>query len=111
RLRARKPGLSSAAGRESRRRRALARCQRHVRGRVEERAAGPDEMNEGDRLVTAGPVEDDAQYEAGLRPRTLDEYIGQDRLRANLEVLIEAARDRNEAGDRVLLYGTPARRA
>jgi Holliday junction DNA helicase RuvB len=63
--------------------------------------------SKGDRLVAAGRVEDDAQYEAGLRPRTLDEYIGQDRVRANLEVSIEAARGRKEALDHVLLYGPP----
>ena len=62
-------------------------------------------MNE--RLVTAGSVEDDAQYEAGLRPRSLDEYIGQDRVRDNLEVSIAAARGRKEALDHVLLYGPP----
>ena len=60
-----------------------------------------------DRLVTAGPVEDDAQYEAGLRPRSLDEYIGQDRIRDNLEVSIAAARGRKEALDHVLLSGPP----
>ena len=43
-----------------------------------------------DRLVTAGRAEDEVQYEAGLRPRTLDEYIGQDRLRGNLLVAIRA---------------------
>ena len=59
------------------------------------------------RLVTAGRVEDDVQYEAGLRPRTLDEYIGQDRLRENLHVAITAARQRAEALDHVLLYGPP----
>src|SRR5438045_1170540 len=59
------------------------------------------------RLVTAVPVDDDAQYEAGLRPRVLDEYIGQDRVRANLEVSITAARQRGEALDHVLLYGPP----
>ena len=61
----------------------------------------------GDRLVTAGRADDDAQYEAGLRPRSLDEYIGQDRVRDNLEVSIEAARGRREALDHVLLYGPP----
>jgi len=60
-----------------------------------------------DRVVTAGRVEDDAQYEAGLRPRTLNEYIGQDRVRDNLEVSIAAARGRKEALDHVLLYGPP----
>jgi Holliday junction DNA helicase RuvB len=60
-----------------------------------------------DRLITAGRVDDDVQYEAGLRPRTLDEYIGQDRLRENLHVAITAARQRAEALDHVLLYGPP----
>jgi holliday junction DNA helicase RuvB len=59
------------------------------------------------RLVTAGRAEDDAQYEAGLRPRTLDDYIGQDRVRENLQVSIAAAKQRGEALDHVLLYGPP----
>ena len=50
-----------------------------------------------DRLVTAARVDDDAQYEAGLRPRRLDEYIGQDRVRENLQVSIAAAKQRGEA--------------
>jgi len=60
-----------------------------------------------DRLVTPSRVEDDAQYEAGLRPRRLDDYIGQDRVRDQLEVSIAAARQRSEALDHVLLYGPP----
>ena len=60
-----------------------------------------------DRVVAGGRVEDDAQYEAGLRPRSLNEYIGQDRVRDNLEVSIAAARGRSEALDHVLLYGPP----
>jgi Holliday junction DNA helicase RuvB len=59
------------------------------------------------RVVTAKPDDDDAQYEAGLRPRTLDEYIGQDSVRDNLQVSITAARQRGEALDHVLLYGPP----
>ena len=62
----------------------------------------PDE-----RLVTANRVDDDAQYESGLRPRTLDEYIGQDKIRENLHVAITAARQRGDALDHVLLYGPP----
>ena len=62
----------------------------------------PDE-----RLVTASRVDDDAQYESGLRPRTFDEYIGQDKIRENLHVAITAARQRGEALDHVLLYGPP----
>jgi Holliday junction DNA helicase RuvB len=60
-----------------------------------------------ERVVTAARVDEDAQYEAGLRPRTLDDYIGQDRVRENLEVSIAAARQRREALDHVLLYGPP----
>src|SRR6266568_850673 len=60
-----------------------------------------------DRIVIATKVEEDVQYEAGLRPRTLDDYIGQERVRANLQVSIAAARQRNEALDHVLLYGPP----
>jgi len=60
-----------------------------------------------DRLLTAAKGDEDAQYEAGLRPRTLDEYIGQERVRENLHVSITAARQRGEALDHVLLYGPP----
>src|ERR671918_931879 len=60
-----------------------------------------------DHLVDAAPHGDDAQFDAGLRPRTFDEYIGQDRVRENLQVSITAARQRSEALDHVLLYGPP----
>jgi Holliday junction DNA helicase RuvB len=60
-----------------------------------------------DRIVTAVRVDEDAQYEAGLRPRAIDDYIGQDRVRENLQVSIAAARQRGEALDHVLLYGPP----
>src|SRR5690242_18617120 len=60
-----------------------------------------------DRIVAGGRVDEDAQYEAGLRPRSLNEYIGQDRVRDNLEVSIAAARQRSESLDHVLLYGPP----
>ena len=60
-----------------------------------------------ERLLAGARVSDDAQYEAGLRPRTLDEYIGQERIRENLHVSITAARQRGEALDHVLLYGPP----
>jgi Holliday junction DNA helicase RuvB len=59
------------------------------------------------RILSSVRADDDAQYEAGLRPKTLDDYIGQDRLRENLQVSIEAARNREEAVDHVLLYGPP----
>src|ERR671915_2277969 len=57
--------------------------------------------------MTGAPAAEDAQYEAGLRPRALDDYIGQDRVRDNLQVSIAAARQRREALDHVLLYGPP----
>jgi Holliday junction DNA helicase RuvB len=60
-----------------------------------------------DRIVTAVSDADDAQYEAGLRPRMLDEYIGQDRIRENLQVAIAAAKQRGEPLDHVLLHGPP----
>jgi len=60
-----------------------------------------------ERLVTPARVDDDAQYEAGLRPRRMADYIGQDRVRAQLDVSITAARQRAEALDHVLLYGPP----
>jgi Holliday junction DNA helicase RuvB len=60
-----------------------------------------------ERLVSAARADEDAQYEAGLRPQRLDDYIGQDRVRENLVVSITAARQRREALDHVLLYGPP----
>jgi Holliday junction DNA helicase RuvB len=60
-----------------------------------------------DPLVTSSRVEDEAQYEAGLRPRRLADYIGQHRIREQLQVAIAAARQRGEALDHVLLYGPP----
>jgi len=60
-----------------------------------------------DRIVNTAAIDDDVQYEAGLRPRSLDEYIGQDRVREQLQVAIDAAKQRGEALDHVLLYGPP----
>ena len=59
------------------------------------------------RTVTGARIDEDVQYEAGLRPRTLVDYIGQDRIRDNLQISITAARQRGEALDHVLLYGPP----
>ena len=59
------------------------------------------------RIVTTARVDEDAQYEAGLRPRILDDYIGQDRIRENLQVAIAAATGRKEPLDHVLLHGPP----
>ena len=64
-------------------------------------------MQTTDRVLSTVGTDDEAQYEAGLRPRALDDYIGQDRVRENLTVSITAARNRSEALDHVLLYGPP----
>jgi Holliday junction DNA helicase RuvB len=52
-------------------------------------------------------MEDDALYDATLRPRTFEEYIGQGQIKENLKVFIQAARGRSEALDHVLFYGPP----
>ena len=64
-------------------------------------------MNE-DRLINPG-LEDvgEERLENTLRPQTLDEYIGQDKVKENMKVYIEAAKKRGEALDHVLLYGPP----
>jgi len=60
-----------------------------------------------ERLVSAVPVEDDASFELKLRPKRLREFIGQNKIKENLTVAIEAAKSRGEALDHVLLYGPP----
>lgn len=60
-----------------------------------------------DRLITPASQPEDAQVEMSLRPRSLEDYVGQAKARANLQVFIEAARNRREALDHVLFYGPP----
>ncbi len=59
------------------------------------------------RLVTAQETEEDTGLERGLRPLSLSEYIGQDKVKENMAIYIEAARRREGALDHVLLYGPP----
>lgn len=59
-----------------------------------------------ERFVTADKLKGD-EYDISLRPKTLDEYIGQEKLKSNLKVFIEACKKRGEALDHVLLYGPP----
>jgi Holliday junction DNA helicase RuvB len=59
------------------------------------------------RLVSARPLDDDLRFDQSLRPRNLDEYVGQPAVVANLRVAIEAARSRGDALDHVLLFGPP----
>lgn len=59
------------------------------------------------RLISAGQKAEDADIEVNLRPRTLSEYIGQEKVKETMRVFIEAARGRGEALDHVLIYGPP----
>src|SRR5215813_10806272 len=59
------------------------------------------------RMVSGAAFDDDARLDASVRPKTLDEYIGQKRVKENIAIAIEAARTRGEALDHVLLYGPP----
>src|SRR5258706_6243134 len=59
------------------------------------------------RIVAGQPIDEDARIEASVRPKRLDEYIGQKRVKENIQIAIQAARTCGEAFDRVLLYGPP----
>lgn len=60
-----------------------------------------------ERIVSPGPLEEDRRFDITLRPRSLDDFVGQQKLKENLSIAIQAARGRNEAMDHVLLYGPP----
>ena len=60
-----------------------------------------------ERIVSGAAYEDDARLDASVRPKTLAEYIGQKRVKENIAIALEAARNRGEALDHVLLYGPP----
>jgi len=62
---------------------------------------------EHERLLNPTPDQDELQTELSLRPKRLREYIGQQKVKANLEISLEAARRRSEALDHVLLFGPP----
>src|SRR5207248_1560147 len=63
---------------------------------------------ETDRLISAAPVSPPEEaFERALRPKSLAEYIGQEKIRGQLAIFVEAARNRKEALDHVLLYGPP----
>src|SRR6266436_3956944 len=65
-------------------------------------------MIETDRLIAAAPTSPQEEVlERTLRPRALDEYIGQEKIRGQLSIFIEAARKRKESLDHVLLFGPP----
>jgi Holliday junction DNA helicase RuvB len=64
-------------------------------------------MSETERLVTAQARPEETALEASLRPRTLDEYVGQQPVREQMEIFIEAARRRGDPLDHVLIFGPP----
>lgn len=64
-------------------------------------------MEDKGRFITSAKNITDADIENKLRPTTMAEYVGQEKVKANLEVYIKAAKERKEALDHVLLYGPP----
>lgn len=64
-------------------------------------------MIESDRIITASPFSQEEVIERALRPVQLDDYVGQEKIREQLKIFIEAARLRQEALDHVLLFGPP----
>jgi Holliday junction DNA helicase RuvB len=68
----------------------------------------PEKINNPhDRVISGKALDDDARIEASIRPTRLADYIGQNRVKENLQIAVEAARTRGEALDHVLLYGPP----
>ena len=64
-------------------------------------------MELDERIVTGEILSEDGEAEFSLRPKVLSEYIGQDKVKENLKIYIEAAKNRNDSLDHVLLYGPP----
>src|SRR5271154_1048958 len=60
-----------------------------------------------ERIISGKAFDEDARVEASIRPKQLSDYIGQNRVKENLQIAVEAARTRGEALDHVLLYGPP----
>ena len=60
-----------------------------------------------ERFITSTKLSDDAELDVSLRPKSLAEYVGQEKVKSNLSVFIEASKKRKEALDHVLLYGPP----
>lgn len=60
-----------------------------------------------ERIISTRNIDAENDYEYSLRPRTIDEYVGQPKVKENLDVFIQAAKERREALDHVLLYGPP----
>ena len=65
------------------------------------------EFSQEERIITSTMTGEDYEMDASLRPRTMEEYIGQQKVKEQLQIFIDAARQRQEALDHVLLYGPP----
>ena len=63
--------------------------------------------NENERIICPGLEKEDVDTETSLRPRVLEDYIGQDKVKENLKIFIDAAKQRGEPLDHTLLYGPP----
>ena len=64
-------------------------------------------MIDQDRVISAGNQRDDEAYDRAIRPKTLADYVGQPAVKAQMEIFITAARQRNDALDHVLIFGPP----
>ncbi len=64
-------------------------------------------MDIENRIITTAEMNGDNEIEYGLRPKSLDDYVGQEKVKENLKVFIDAAKMRGESLDHVLLYGPP----
>jgi len=64
-------------------------------------------MIEQDRVISAGPQRDEEAYDRAVRPKSLAEYVGQAPMKAQMEIFIQAAKQRGEALDHVLIFGPP----
>ena len=66
-----------------------------------------NEFDFENRIMNTGYNAEDSDVDVSLRPKRLDEYIGQEKVKENLKIYIEAAKQRNDPLDHVLLYGPP----
>ncbi len=67
-----------------------------------------DKITDGqNRIISGKALDEDARIEASVRPKRMEDFIGQSRVKENLKIAVDAARNRGEALDHVLLYGPP----
>jgi len=64
-------------------------------------------VSEVNRIISGKPSSEDTSLESSLRPRRLDDFIGQNKIKDNLKIALDAAKGRGEALDHILLYGPP----